>query len=166
MCYTSTMPAKTNAMRALDQRKIPYSVYAFSPDIHSADGVADALRIPAATVYKTLVVLRPAGRPLLVIVAGDRELDLRLLARSLGEKSLHMASQREAEALTGLLVGGISALALLGKGFDVRIDRTALTLDEVLVSAGARGLNLRLRVLDLISVTDARPVEATAGAGA
>lgn len=160
------MPAKTNAMRALDQRKVPYSVLAFSPDIHSADGVAAALGIPAATVYKTLVVLRPAGRPLLVIVPGDRELDLRQLARALGEKSLSMASHREAEALTGLLVGGISALALLGKGFDVCIDRAALGLKDgqVVVSAGARGLNLRLRVADLVSITRARSVEATTGA--
>jgi len=162
------MPSKTNAMRTLDQRKVPYSVFTFSPDIHSADGVAAALGIPAATVYKTLVVLRPAGRPLLVIVPGDRELDLRLLARSLVEKSLSMAGHREAEALTGLQVGGISALALLGKGFDVCIDRAALSLDlgQIVVSAGARGLNLRLRVSDLVAVTGARTVEATAGAGA
>ena len=156
------MTVKTNAMRALDQRKIAYTTFTFSPDIHSADGVAAALGLPPSTVYKTLVVVRPRGRALLAIVPGDKELDLRLLARSLGEKSLEMASQRQAESMTGLLVGGISALALLNKGFDVVIDRTALKLEEVLVSAGQRGINLRLRVADLISVTGARAVEATA----
>ena len=104
LCYTPAMPAKTsaaptktNAMRALDQRRVPYTVYTFSPEIHSADGVAAALGLPARMVYKTLVVVRPHGRPALVMVPGDRELDLRLLARALNEKTLAMASQREAE---------------------------------------------------------------------
>ncbi len=152
---------KTNAMRALDQRRVPYEAFPFSPDIHSADGVAAILGVPPSTVYKTLVVLRPRGHPLLVMVAGDRELDLRLLARSLGEKTLDMATHKQAESLTGLLVGGISALALLGRGFDVCIDQPALSLEQVFVSAGQRGLNLRLSVQQLIQVTGARPVEAT-----
>ena len=152
---------KTNAMRALDQQRVPYTAHTFSPEIHSADGVATVLGVPASTVYKTLVVLRPRGRPLLVMVAGDRELDLRLLASSLGEKSLEMATHKEAESLTGLQVGGISALALLGRGFDVCIDQPALSLDQVFVSAGQRGINLHLAVTHLVQVTDARALEAT-----
>lgn len=155
------MSIKTNAMRFLDQRKIPYTAHSFSVDIHSADGVAAALGVPSSTVYKTLVVVRPRGRPLLVMVAGDRELDLRLLARSIDEKRLAMAAHAEAESLTGLRVGGISALALLDKGLVVCLDRLALTLEHVYVSAGERGINLRLRVADLVRVTDARVVEAT-----
>jgi Cys-tRNA(Pro)/Cys-tRNA(Cys) deacylase len=167
LCYTGSVsdkpsfPAKTNAMRALDQRRVPYTAHAFPPAIHSADGVADALAVPASTVYKTLVAVRPRGRPLLVMVGGDRELDLRLLARSLGEKSLDMAGHDQAESLTGLQVGGISALALLGKGFDVYIDAPAPALDQVYVSAGQRGLNLHLATADLIRVTGAKVVEAT-----
>lgn len=157
---------KTNAMRALDQRKIPYTAFTFSPDIHSADGVAAALGLPASIVFKTLVVVRPRGHAILAIVPGDCELDLRRLARSLGEKALDMASQRQAESMTGLLVGGISALALLNKGFDVVIDSTVLGHDEILVSAGQRGINLRLRVADLMAVTGARAVDAAAQAGA
>jgi Cys-tRNA(Pro)/Cys-tRNA(Cys) deacylase len=157
---------KTNAMRALDQRRIPYTAHTFSPEIHCADGVAAVLGVPAATVYKTLVVLRPRGRPLLVMVAGDRELDLRLLARSLGEKTLDMATHKEAESLTGLQVGGISALALLGRGFDVCIDQPALSLDQVFVSAGQRGINLRLAVADIVQVTGARALEATSAPAA
>ncbi|MBM3166610.1 MAG: aminoacyl-tRNA deacylase [Chloroflexi bacterium] len=159
------MTDKTNAMRFLEKHKIPYAVYTFSPDIHSADGVAEVLGLPASQVYKTLVVVREKGRPLLVMVAGDRELDLRLLARSLDEKKLKMATQREAEALTGLQVGGISALALLHRGFDVCLDKPALALEQVYVSAGQRGIDLCLHVDDLIRVTGAKVVEATAGEG-
>lgn len=148
-------------MRLLEQRKIAYTAHSYSPDVHSADGVAAVLGVPASTVYKTLVVVRPRGKPLLVMVAGDRELDLRLLARSVGEKRLEMAAHSEAEALTGLRVGGISALALLDKGFVVCLDRPALALEHIYVSAGERGTNLRLRVADLVRVTGARVVEAT-----
>jgi len=152
---------KTNAMRALDARKIPYEVFTFSPDIHSAVGVAQAVGLPPHQVYKTLVVLRPQGKPMLIMVAGDRELDLKQVAKAVGEKKVRMASHREAEALTGLQVGGISALALLNRPFEVFIDRPATELSHVLVSAGARGINLRLAVPDLIRVTRARIIQAT-----
>ena len=152
---------KTNAMRMLEARKIPFETYAFDPDIHSADGVAEALGLPAHQVYKTLVVMRQQGKPLLVLVDGDRELDLKRLARAVGEKKLSMASYKEAESLTGLQVGGISALALVNRGFDVYIDRAATELSHILVSAGCRGVNLKLSVEDLIRITRAKVVEAT-----
>ena len=151
---------KTNAMRWLDAQRIPYEPLYFSPSIHSADGVAEALRLPTSHVYKTLVVRRERGHPLLVMVAGDRELDLRKLARSIHEKSLAMATQRDAERITGLQVGGISALALPNRGFDVYLDKAAENLEWVLVSAGKRGINLRLRVTDLVRATKAAFVEA------
>jgi len=153
---------KTNAMRMLEARKIPFEAYTFDPDIHSADGVAEALGLPTHQVYKTLVVVRQQGKPLLVLVAGDRELDLKRLARAVGEKKLRMAPYKEAESLTGLQVGGISALELINRSFDVYIDRAAKRLSHILVSAGCRGINLKLNVEDLIRITSARVVEATA----
>jgi Cys-tRNA(Pro)/Cys-tRNA(Cys) deacylase len=152
---------KTNAMRALDARKIPYQVFTFSPDIHSAAGVAEVVGLPAQQVYKTLVVLRSQGKPMLIMIAGDRELDLKRVAKAIGEKKVRMASHKEAEALTGLQVGGISALALLNRPFEVFIDRPATELSHLLVSAGKRGFNLRLAVPDLIRITHARIIEAT-----
>jgi len=156
------MPSKvkTNAMRLLDARRIWYEAHEFSPDIHSAEGVAEALGVPAAQVFKTLVVIRERGRPLLVMIPGGTELDLKLLAQATGEKSLRMATHREAESLTGLQVGGISALSLLDKGFEVYADESILALREVYVSAGRRGINLRLRADDLLQVTKARAVSA------
>jgi Cys-tRNA(Pro)/Cys-tRNA(Cys) deacylase len=155
---------KTNSMRALDARKIPYQIFTFSPDIHSALGVAEAVGLPPQQVYKTLVVLRPQGKPMLIMIAGDRELDLKQVAQAVGEKKVRMASHNEAEALTGLQVGGISALALLNRPFEVFLDRPAGELSHLLVSAGKRGINLRLAVPDLIRITRARIIEATAQA--
>ena len=150
---------KTNAMRLLDSRQVNYEAFTFSEDIHSGTGVAEALNVPAASVFKTLVVTRPKGRPLLVMMPSDHELDLKSLATILGEKKLEMASFRQAEALTGLLVGGISALSLMGRPFDVFLSAAALGHESVLVSAGRRGMNLKLAVRDLIEVTAARVIE-------
>jgi Cys-tRNA(Pro)/Cys-tRNA(Cys) deacylase len=152
------MSAKTNAMRVLDQRKIAYRVHEYLPEIHSAVEAAQAMGQPVERVYKTLVVMRetPRAKPLLVMEPGDRELDLRVLARSTGDKKLRMATQKEAESLTGLLVGGIGALALLNRGFEIWIDSAAQAHERICVNAGQRGINLELRVDDLVRVTGAR----------
>jgi len=149
---------KTLTMRVLEGKKVPHQVLTFSPEIHSADGVAETLGLPPEEVYKTLVVVRPLGRPLLVMVPASQELDLKRLARAVGEKKLKMATHREAEALTGLQVGGISALALLNKGFHMCIMREAQGLSHIVVSAGRRGVDVRLAVEDLMRVTGAQLV--------
>jgi Cys-tRNA(Pro)/Cys-tRNA(Cys) deacylase len=149
-------------MRVLDGARVEYEVLVFSESLHSADGVANYLGIPLQEVYKTLVVERPSrGKPILVMVAGDRELDLKKLAAALGEKKLRMARHADAERLTGLKVGGISALALLNRGFQICLDRPAIELERIVVSAGQRGVNLGLTPLDLLRVTGGRVVDAT-----
>lgn len=147
---------KTNAMRVLDARQIAYQAFPFDASIHSGVGVAQTLGVPPGQVFKTLVVMRERGRPILAIIPSDHELDLKRMAAAADEKRVRMATQREAEAKTGLLVGGISALALLDKGFDVFLDGAAEQFDAIFVSAGQRGLNLRVGVADLVAVTGAR----------
>jgi Cys-tRNA(Pro)/Cys-tRNA(Cys) deacylase len=155
------MPFRNNVTRLLDSRKVAYQVFELPPEKYSAEETAELLNIPAAHVYKTLVVLREAHgkKPLLVMAPAGRELSLKALAASLGEKKLKMATQREAEDLTGLQVGGISALALLNRGFDICLDRTAPALPYIHISAGQRGANLRLDAKDLIALTRARLVD-------
>ena len=154
---------KTNAMRALDQRGVDYTavVYGEPSEFHPAVEVAERLGQPVDAVYKTLVVLREQGKPLLVMVAAHREVDLRQLAKAIGEKRLRMATLKEAEKLTGLQVGGIAALALLGKGFEPVLDAAVVEQSHVYVSAGRRGMQIRLAVTDLIRVTGAKVVRAT-----
>lgn len=161
---------KTNAMRLLDQQKIIYrvTVYDESREFHSADEAAALIGAPVEQVYKTLVVMRetsgggPRPKPMLVMVASNREVDLRLLAKGVGEKKLRMATKKEAEQLTGAQIGGISALAQLNKGFEIILDQAAQTLENIHVSGGVRGLDIQLRVADLRRVTNAKLVEATA----
>ena len=152
---------KTNAMKLLEGKKIPYESYAYPSNLRDAQEVAAAVGWPAGQVFKTLVVPRPKpGKPILVMIPADRQLDLKKLAKGVGEKKLKMATQREAEQLTGLQVGGISALALLNRGFAIYLDESALAYDQIIISAGQRGLQIKLAVPDLVKVTRARMVDA------
>lgn len=150
---------RTNAIRLLDSSRVAYRIHTFSSDIHSADEVARILGFPASQVFKTLVVMPPKGKPLLAIVPGDGELDLKKLAQVVDEKKLRMATKVEAEAITGLLVGGISALSLMNKGFRIYIDATCRQFPEIIVSAGRRGINVQLAPADLIRIIKAQVVD-------
>ncbi len=154
---------RTLAMRVLDARKIAYTVHLFPDTIRDAAQVAVTLGLPAAQVFKTLVVARedqPNARPMLVMMPADQEIDLRAFAREIGIKSARMASHEQAEKLTGLKVGGISALALLNRPFDMYIDASALSFDHIAVSGGQRGVELHLATRDLLALTQAQPVAA------
>ncbi len=153
---------KTNSMRLLESASAPYQVFEFSTDIRSALEVADAVGVPAERVFKTLVVVREGRRPLLAVLSGSKELDLKKLAKAAGEKRLRMAGHDEAERLTGLQVGGISGLALTHKGFDVFVDSGCLAHEQILVSAGCRGINLGLAPQDLIRVLKAQVADIAA----
>lgn len=137
---------KLNSMRVLEQHRIPYEVFEFSPDIHSAVEVAEAVGVLPDSVFKTLVTLNSSGKPALAIIPGPASLNLKALAASLGEKKLVMAAHADAERLTGLKVGGISPLALLQKRWPVVLDSQATIYEAILISAGQRGINLRIGV--------------------
>jgi Cys-tRNA(Pro)/Cys-tRNA(Cys) deacylase len=159
------MPIRNNVTRLLDQRKVWYQPVEYDPStFHSATSVAEMVGVPPDQVFKTIVVLRDerGRRPLLVIVPGDSEVDLKRLAVGLDEKKLRVAAQREAESLTRLQVGGISALALINRGFDVVLDRSAERYaDEgIYVSGGQRGLNVKIKPADLTALTGAKLLDA------
>jgi Cys-tRNA(Pro)/Cys-tRNA(Cys) deacylase len=151
---------KNNVTRLLDSRKIGYRLHTYDYDagVHSAVDVADAIGLPPKQVFKTLVVQsdEPGRKPMLVIVPGADQVDLKTLAREVNAKKLRMATHDDAESLTGLQTGGISALALINKGFDVYIDVQAREFATIAVSAGVRGANVELPVRDLVALTRAR----------
>jgi len=153
--------SKTNALRLLDQHQIPHEVFTYDADILSAEGVAGALGIAPELVYKTLVLLTDTDKPLLVMVPGDKEVNLRVLARNIGARRVSMATKQQAEQLTRLQTGGIGALALVDNGFDVYLHETACALESVLVNGGRRGLNVLVPVPALIELTSARLVSVT-----
>jgi Cys-tRNA(Pro)/Cys-tRNA(Cys) deacylase len=146
-----------NITRLLDSRKIAYTAFDLPPEKLGALETARLLNVSPEVIYKTIVVTRQGkGKPILAVIPGDREVDLKLLAKALNEKKLHLPTEREAEQLTGLQAGGISPLALINKGFQVVIDSAAQAHTEIHVSGGQRGLNIRLDVADLARLTNAR----------
>ena len=155
-------PTNLNSIRLLIQRKIPHTVYEFPNTLHNAEEVAAFVGIPADRVYKTLVVQKskPKAKPLLIMIAANKQLDLKKVAKAVSEKKVQMALHDAAEKLTGLKVGGISALMLLNKGFDIYIDEAAKHHEQILISAGQRGVNVELAVVDLTKVTKARFIDA------
>ncbi|MGE0598296.1 MAG: YbaK/EbsC family protein [Dehalococcoidia bacterium] len=154
--------SKPLAIRMLEQKRIRHEVFEFDDSIRSATEVARVTGMPPEQVLKTLVVEHdpPKGKPYIVMMPSSLEIDLKVLASSLEAKKLRMASHKDAERHTGLKVGGISALALLGRGFDVLVEESAELFDEVLVSAGQRGYDVKIAVADLMKLTSARAVRA------
>ncbi len=148
---------KLQSQRKLEAMGVPYELVEFDPAIRSAAVVAESAGEDPAGVFKTLVTMepRPGAKPVLAVIPADRELDLKLLAGCVNARKCVMASHAEAERLTGLRVGGISALALTERGWRVILDTSARSLDLMLVSAGERGYDLRLSPQDFVQVTGA-----------
>ena len=151
---------KTLAMKLLEGKKIKYKAVTYDTITRDAVEIAGMFGVPPEQVYKTLVVPAPAKqpklKPMLVMIPANAQLDLKKLAKAVGAKKLAMATHAEAERMTKLQVGGISPLALLNKGFAIYIDEAAQAQDEIFVSAGVRGINLKVGVDDLVKVTKAR----------
>lgn len=152
---------KTLAMKLLEGRKVKFEIFEYPNSERDAEKIAEYLDVPAAEVYKTLVVTRAKGKPILCMLAAERQLNLKKLAKSLGEKKLALATHADAEKMTGLQVGGISPLALINKGFAIYIDEPGKLCDRVLISSGKKGINLGVPVKDLVKITGAKFVEAT-----
>lgn len=150
------MPPVNNVTRFLDSQKVAYAAFETPVEKLGARETAEFLNIPPERVFKTIVVTREKPRkPVLVVIPGTNVVDLKPLASFLGEKKVHLPTEREAEQLTGLQAGGISPLALINKGFQVVLDSSAQNYSEIHVSGGQRGLNIKLPVADLIRLTRA-----------
>jgi Cys-tRNA(Pro)/Cys-tRNA(Cys) deacylase len=152
---------KLNSMRLLETQNIPYEVTEFPDSERDAEVIAEILGVPAFMVYKTLVVqpVENPKKPLLAIIAADRQLDLKALATISGHKKVSMAAHKDAEQMTGLKVGGISALALTHKNWPIFLDQPAMELEHIMVSAGQRGLDLRVPTAAFIRVVNAKVAE-------
>ncbi|MHB8779275.1 MAG: aminoacyl-tRNA deacylase [Anaerolineales bacterium] len=150
------MPVTNNITRFLDARRVKYTAHDLPAEKIGAVQAAQLMGVPAEQVFKTIVTVREKGKPVLAVIPGPRVVDLKLLASFLGEKKMHLPSEREAESLTGLQAGGISPLALINKGFQVVIDSAAQSLDEMYISGGQRGLDIQLGVNDLAKLVNAR----------
>jgi Cys-tRNA(Pro)/Cys-tRNA(Cys) deacylase len=140
----------TPAIQAAERAGVAFEVleYEHSPRA-SAYGIeaAEMLGLPPEAVFKTLLV-NADGRLVVALVPVNRALDLKSLAAAVGAKRAEMADAVEAERATGYVVGGISPIGQRRR-LPTVIDRSAVTLARMFVSAGRRGLEIALRPADL-----------------
>ena len=146
-----------NVTRFLESRNIQYSRYDLPPQKVGALETASLLNVSPSVIFKSIVILRKTpGKPILAVVPATSDVNLKALAKVLGEKKVSPASQKEAERITKLQVGGISPLALINRGFEIVIHESVFEQEAVHVSGGELGLNIRLPAKDLVELTSAK----------
>ena len=146
---------KTNALRLLDRKKVPYRAYTY-PCEEFTDGeeVARLLGLLPGDVCKTLVTLGKSGGHYVFVLPVDRELDRKKAAALVGEKSLEMLPVKDLLAVTGYIRGGCTALGMK-KQFPTVVDQSVRDKDVIYVSGGRRGLQLALAPGDLVRAAGA-----------
>lgn len=151
---------KTNAIRFLEQKKIPFEIseYEWDDQHMSAKHTASELGIDEVKIFKTLVTVGNQTGPIVAIVPGNRELDLKKIAKASGNKKVEMLPSKELEPLTGYIHGGCSPVGMKKK-FPTFIAKEALDLDTIHVSGGKRGLQLRIDPKVLIDVVGIEVVD-------
>jgi len=147
---------RNNITRFLDIHQIQYSVHTFADKKFSALEVADILGVNPDFVYKSIVLKRTGrGKSILAVVPATGNADPKKIAVFLDEKKIFVTTMREAESITGSLAGGISPLSLVHKSFQILIDHSIEKLDQVFVSGGKRGVQIRLPVHELVKLVNA-----------
>ena len=140
---------KTNVMRLLDSRKIPYAAHTYAPDpALSGEDIARILREDPSYVFKTLVTRGKTGRYYVFVIPVAAELNLKKAAAAAGEKSVEMIHQKELLPLTGYVHGGCSPVGMK-KPFPTFVHSSANGLDRIFVSAGRVGFQMELAPADL-----------------
>ena len=154
------MSEKTNAARILDRLKISYELveYTVDPDNLAADHVADELGEPIEQVFKTLVLRGDRNGIFVCVVAGNREVDLKKAAKASGNKKAEMIAMKELLPLTGYIRGGCTSIGMK-KNYPVFLSREALDFPFIYVSAGKRGMQLKLAPADLVKAANATPAD-------
>ena len=150
---------KTNAMRILDKNKIAYTVNTYECD-EFIDGVtiADMLGQPYESSYKTLVAVGKSGGHYVFVLPIAAELDLKVAARTIGEKAVELIHVKELFALTGYIRGGCSPIGMK-KAFPTVIDESVTAFDTVIISGGRVGAQILISPNDLIKVTRAKTAD-------
>lgn len=143
---------KTNVMRLLDQKKIPYkSFYYGDTDAVSGMEVAAVLGQDPDLVYKTLVTVGKSNKNYVFVIPVKKELDLKKAAKSVGEKSVEMVKSKDLLGLTGYIHGGCSPVGMK-KYYTTTIDSSAGNLECLMVSGGRIGYQVQVSPEDLKKV--------------
>ena len=147
---------KTNAARLLDKAKIQYDLipYEFDENDLAAQHVAESLGQDIAKVFKTLVLHGDKTGYIVCVIPGDKEVDLKALAKVSGNKKVEMIPMKDLLQVTGYIRGGCSPIGMK-KRFPTYFHTTAASHDVIYVSAGVRGLQIKINPQELIKFIQA-----------
>jgi Cys-tRNA(Pro)/Cys-tRNA(Cys) deacylase len=153
---------KTNAVRLLDARKISYELVEYEVDEEDLSAVTLARKIgqDPSQIFKTLVLRGDKTGIFVAVIPGDTEVDLKKAARVTGNKSSAMVQMKELLPLTGYIRGGCSPLGMK-KNYPVYIHETCHIFDRISISAGIRGMQIKIHPEDLIRLTGASVCDIT-----
>ena len=142
---------KTNAARLLDTAGIEYELvpYSYSEEDLSAESVAAELNEPIEQVFKTLVLRGDKTKEFVCVIPGDMEVDLKVAAKISGNKNCEMLHVKDLLPTTGYIRGGCSPIGMK-KSFPTFIHESALLYDYIYISAGKRGLQIKINPQALI----------------
>ncbi len=151
------MTTKTNAVRLVQQAKIPCREHFYEFDENDLNGnhAAQAIGMPPEQVFKTLVARGPKTGIHVFCIPVCCELDLKKAAKAAGDKSIELVAVKELLGLTGYIRGGCSPVGMK-KHYPTFLDETCILWDEIAVSAGERGHQMVLPPEGLQSITQAK----------
>lgn len=153
---------KTNAMRIVEQRKVAYTEHEFpwTEDHLGTDSVSQLLGVEEKRIFKTLVAIGNKTGPIVAVIPGTKELDLKKLAKASGNKKVEMLHLRDLEATTGYIRGGCSPIGMK-KLFPTYLGAESVDYTEIIVSAGQRGLQMELSPQDIVQLTNGSVADIT-----
>lgn len=154
------MAKKTNAVRLVTQNGFSCTEAFYEYDENDLNGMhaAEALGLPPEQVFKTLVARGAKGGIYVFCIPVCCELDLKLAAKSAGEKSITMLHVKELLDVTGYIRGGCSPIGMK-KQYPTFIDETCQLFDQIAVSAGERGHQMLLSADAIVTITSAQIVD-------
>lgn len=146
---------KTNALRILDQKKIEYDMFQYDNRDGKIDGMSVAEKIGQdhRLVFKTLVTFSGSGAIYVFVIPVDSELDLKKAAKVSGEKKIEMLPMKDIQKWTGYIRGGCSPVGMK-KQYRTYIEESAKNQEKIIVSAGKIGVQMKLKVEDLLSAVN------------
>lgn len=152
--------SKTNAMRMLDKDKITYELLEYEVDESdlSGDSAANKLNVDREQMFKTLVLQTNKKEYIVCLIPVHENVDLKKAAEASGYKKVEMLPLKELLHVTGYIRGGCSPIGMK-KQYATFIDETAYLFDDIYVSAGARGMTLKINSEDLIAYTSAKVID-------
>ncbi|MBE6305294.1 MAG: Cys-tRNA(Pro) deacylase [Bacteroidales bacterium] len=151
---------KTNAARLLDAAGIAYELipYEFDPEDLAAQHVADSLGEDINCVFKTLVLEGDRVGHFVCVVPGNAEVDLKKAAKAAGAKKADLIPMKQLQPLTGYIRGGCTSIGMK-KQFPTYFHESATEHEYIYVSAGQRGLQLKINPAELIAYVGAQVVD-------